>query len=90
MSSILQPIVARLRAVPSTHWEAIAAAAGVAKTLPRKLATGDRMNPTVATIQPLIDYFGRVDAGELPFPPTPVTAATPPGGEQHQEASHAE
>ena len=69
MSTILDPIVVRLRSVPSAQWEAIAQAAGVAKTLPRKLATGDRSNPTVGTIQPLIDYFARVDRGEVAFPP---------------------
>lgn len=69
MSSILSHIVARLRSVPSAHWESIAAAAGVAKTLPRKLATGDRENPKVQTIQPLIDYFSRVDRGEVSYPP---------------------
>lgn len=76
MSSILSPIVVRLRSVPSAHWEAIAAAAGVAKTLPRKLATGDRENPKVLTIQPLIDYFDRVDRGELPFPPPELAQET--------------
>lgn len=69
MSSILQPLVARLRTVPSTKWEAIAEAAGVAKTLPRKIATGDRSNPGVQTIQPLIDYFQRVDDGLAELPP---------------------
>lgn len=69
MSTILQPLVARLRAIPSAKWEAIAEAAGVAKTLPRKIATGDRVNPGVLTIQPLIDYFERIDAGAAQLPP---------------------
>lgn len=69
MSTILQPLVARLRAIPSTKWEAVAEAAGVAKTLPRKIATGDRANPGVQTIQPLLDYFQRVDAGTAQLPP---------------------
>lgn len=71
MSSILDPLVLRLRAIPSSQWEAIAAAAGCAKTLPRKLATRDRMNPGVKTIQPLIDFFARVDRGEVSLPDAP-------------------
>lgn len=74
MSTILQPLVARLRTIPSTRWEAVAEAAGVAKTLPRKIATGDRSNPGVLTIQPLIDYFGRVDRGEAVLPEGCVAA----------------
>ena len=65
MSSILQPLVDRLRSMPSKKWEEVARAAGCAKTLPRKLATGDRVNPGVQTIQPLIDLFGRIDRGEV-------------------------
>lgn len=65
MSSILQPLVDRLRSIPSKQWEDVARAAGCAKTLPRKLATGDRVNPGVQTIQPLIDLFARIDKGEV-------------------------
>jgi len=68
MSTILSPIVERLRKAGSANWEAIAEAAGVAKSLPRKLATGDRSNPTVQTIQPLVDYFEAVDRGEKALP----------------------
>lgn len=68
MSSILDPLIARLRAVPSETWEQIAIEAGCAKSLPRKIATRDRDNPGVQTIQPLIDYFARVDAGEIALP----------------------
>lgn len=68
MSSILSPIVDRLRAVPSKHWEDIAQMAGCAKTLPRKIATGDRINPGVQTIQPLVDFFAAVDRGDVVLP----------------------
>lgn len=68
MSTILDPLVARLRDVPSSCWEQIAAEAGCAKTLPRKIATRDRSNPGVLTIQPLVDYFDRVDRGEVVLP----------------------
>lgn len=68
MSTILEPLVQRLRALPSASWEAIAREAGCAKTLPRKIATRDRDNPGVQTIQPLIDYFAAVDRGERALP----------------------
>lgn len=71
VSTILDPLVERLRAVPSSQWEAIAEAAGCAKSLPRKLATRDRTNPGVATIQPLVDFFAKVDSGEAQMPPIP-------------------
>ena len=68
MSSVLQPLVVRIRSVPSSHWEDLARLAGCAKTLPRKLASGDRANPRVQTIQPLLDYFERVDKGQAVLP----------------------
>lgn len=65
MSSILSPLVDRLREIPSKHWEDVAHVAGCAKTLPRKIATGDRINPGVQTIQPLVDFFAAVDRGDV-------------------------
>ena len=40
-----------------SEWEAIATKTGVAKSLPRKIAYGDRLNPGVEKIQPLLTYF---------------------------------
>lgn len=68
MNSILTPLIERLKRAGSTNWESIASEAGVAKTLPRKIATGDRKNPGVQTIQPLLDYFAAVDRGERTLP----------------------
>ncbi len=68
MSTILDPLVKRLRREPFALWERIARDAGVAISLPRKLVYGDRCNPRVQTIQPLIDYFAAVDAGERSLP----------------------
>lgn len=67
----------KLREAGSARWETIAGEAGVAKTLPRKIAYDDRENPGVAKIQPLLDYFGQVDRGErdLPEPKTTAKAA---------------
>lgn len=56
---ILDLLRRNLRSVPPSEWERIAAEAGVAKTLPRKLVYGDRPNPGVQTIQPLVDWFNK-------------------------------
>lgn len=82
MSTILQPLIDRLRAIPSAKWEDVASAAGVAKSLPRKIATGDRQNPGIRTIQPLIDYFAQVDAGSAALPAGCERAPT-----DHQQAA---
>lgn len=77
MSTILTPLVARLRQFSQAQLEVIAEQAGVAKTLPRKLACGERDNPTVQTIEPLIAFFEDVDSGKrsLPFAPAKPTPA---------------
>lgn len=58
----------KLREAGPARWEVIAGEAGVAKTLPRKIAYDDRDNPGVATIQPLLDYFAAVERGERELP----------------------
>jgi hypothetical protein len=68
MSTLLSPLVLRLRPFTLAELEAIADAAGVARSLPRKLISGERDNPGVKTIQPLVDYFAAVDAGEKALP----------------------
>lgn len=45
----------------------------MAKSLPRKIAYGDRPNPGVQTIQPLLDYFRALDR---------AAAAPAQGGEE--------
>jgi hypothetical protein len=68
----VEPIITylrrKLKEAGPARWEAIADAAGIAKTLPRKLAYADRENPGVNTVQPLIDYFAKVERGELELP----------------------
>lgn len=59
MSTILDALVAHLKEAGPGRWEQIARDAGVSPHLPRKLVYGDRPNPTIGTIQPLIDYFER-------------------------------
>ncbi|WP_309275524.1 hypothetical protein [Comamonas sp.] len=68
MESIITFLKRRLREAGASRWESIAVAAGVAKTLPRKIACNDRDNPGVRTIQPLLDYFLAVDRGECELP----------------------
>jgi hypothetical protein len=68
MEPIIDFLKRRLREAGPARWEAIAGAAGIAKTLPRKIAYDDRDNPGVQTIQPLIDYFQAVDRGECALP----------------------
>lgn len=79
MESIIVYLRRRLREAGPKAWPAIADAAGVAKTLPRKIAYGDRDNPGVATIQPLLDYFHALDRRaprgvEAPGEPAPSPA----------------
>lgn len=73
MEPIIDYLKRRLRDAGPARWEAIATTANVAKTLPRKIAYGDRENPGVATVQPLIDFFAAVDRGEIELP-TPEVA----------------
>jgi len=76
MEPIIDYLKRRLRDAGAARWEAIAHVSGVAKTLPRKIAYGDRDNPGVATVQPLLDFFGAVDRGEVEMPePLPEAEA---------------
>ena len=58
----------RLKETGASRWESIAEATGVSPRLPSKIAYGDRDNPRVETIQPLLDYFAAVDRGEIALP----------------------
>ena len=68
MPNIFETLLLRLRAIPLSKLEAVALAAGVSKSLPRKLIYGERENPGVNTIQPLLDYFERIDGPVLRKP----------------------
>jgi hypothetical protein len=74
MDSIIDGLKQKLRDAGHARWELIAAEVGVAKTLPRKIVYGDRENPGVLTIQPLISFFAAVERGEraLPEPAQPI------------------
>lgn len=75
MESIIDYLKRRLREAGPGRWEPIAEVAKVAKTLPRKIAYGDRENPGVSTVQPLIDFFAAVDRGEANLPDPMVREA---------------
>lgn len=64
MSKLLKPLVARLRQYSLAELERIADAAGVAPSIPRHIRNG-RKNPTLNSIEPLIIFFDKVDAGEI-------------------------
>lgn len=66
----MEYLTRHLRAAGSSRWELIAEAAGVSKVLPRKIVYDERpqFGPGVLTVQPLLDYFKRVDAGEIALP----------------------
>lgn len=70
MEPIIDYVQRKLRAAGSRRYVAIAHEAGVARSLLPKLVSGDRHNPGVRTIQPLVDYFQSIDRGEreLPLP----------------------
>ena len=55
----------RLREAGASRFEAIASHTGVAVSFIRKFVYGSRENPRIQTIQPLIDFFGAVDRGEV-------------------------
>lgn len=74
----------RLRAAGSARWKPMADAINegrpgekvIGEPLLRKLAYGDRGNPGVVTVQPVIDYLKAIDEGraQLPEPETKATA----------------
>ena len=66
MEPILDYLKRKLIEAGSQQWEAIAAECGIAKTLPRKIAYGDRENPGVQTVQPLVAYFQAQDQAIRP------------------------
>lgn len=76
MESIIDYLKRNLRATGPRLWPAIAAEinAGlndddrVPESFLRKLAYGDRENPGVKSVQPLLDYFQAIDRGERALP----------------------
>lgn len=77
MEPIIEYVKRRLRECGPASWEQIAVECGVAKTLPRKIVYGDRENPGVQTVQPLLTYLQDVERGARHLPaPTASQQAT--------------
>lgn len=76
MESIIEYLKRNLKAAGSRRWPAIAAAVSeglpddqsIGEPLLRKIAYGDRDNPGVQTVQPLVDYFSAVERDEKQLP----------------------
>jgi transcriptional regulator with XRE-family HTH domain len=77
METIVDYLKRNLREAGPARWAAIARETGCSVHLLRKLAYGDRDNPSVNTIQPLLDLFNAVDRGERKLPePLPEAPAS--------------
>lgn len=74
MEPILAYVKRRLLEVGSSEWESIRAAAGGAKSVPRKLAY-DRENTSINGLEPYYRYFLLRDYGlaKLPHENGPIT-----------------
>ena len=77
--TILAYLVRNLRAAGAGRWPAIAARvsteqAPISEHLLRKIAYGDRENPTLEKVQPLLDFFRGVEAGQASLPEAESTS----------------
>lgn len=76
METIIDYLRRKLREAGASRWGPIADAVSeglprdqrIGSALLRKLAYGDRANPGVKTVQPLLDFFGAVERGEAQLP----------------------
>lgn len=69
METILEFLKRRLNEAGSANWESIAREAGVKVSVPRKIVWDKtRENPGVKIVQPLLDYFHKIDLGEPKLP----------------------
>lgn len=68
MEQIIEYLRRNVRAIGPRRHVAVAIEAGVSPSLVRKIATGERDNPRIQTIQPLIDYFRAIDSGKRQLP----------------------
>lgn len=68
MESIMTYLRRRLREVDPAAREAIAKECDRSPHLLRKIACGDRVNPGIANIQPVLDYLQAIDRGEKSLP----------------------
>lgn len=57
--TLLEQVKAQLRAVGPQSWKDIAEATGVKESALRKMAYGDRKNPRLSNLEPVLQYFKR-------------------------------
>lgn len=77
MEPVIEYLRRKLKEAGAASWPAIAETVSkdlteerkIGSALLRKIAYGDRDNPGVQTIQPLLDYFADVERGERTLPP---------------------
>ncbi len=65
MTTTVDELTRRVKAIDYAKMEALAKAAGCSRSLPTKLRYGDKRNPLQSTIEPLIRFFSGVDSGEI-------------------------
>lgn len=85
MEPVIEYLRRKLKEAGAASWPVIAETVSkdlteerkIGSALLRKIAYGDRDNPGVQTIQPLLDYFADVERGErtLPSEAEPTQAA---------------
>jgi hypothetical protein len=85
MEPITAYLVRHLRAAGPRRFAAISQATGVSPYLLPKLMYGERSNPRVQTIQPLLDYFAAIDRGERELPPPAIDPRYLPRAEEPME-----
>lgn len=55
--TLLQQVKSQLRAAGPQAWKSIAEATGVKESALRKMAYGDRKNPRLSNLEPVLKYF---------------------------------
>lgn len=61
---IIDLLQGRLRAIGAKSWPGVAEATGIKYHQLRKIAYGDRSNPTLSTVEPLLRYFDLMPQAE--------------------------
>ena len=57
MDNILQSLQVSLKTLGRSSWPEVSKATGISENTLRKLAYGDRPNPSLDIVQPLVTYF---------------------------------
>lgn len=68
VETIMDYLLRRLRPLTARQRAAIEQQLGLSKGLTTKILCGERDNPRIGTVQPLIDFFRAVDSGTTSLP----------------------